>query len=292
MPFPSAFCVFQGAILTTMLATRNFSGRCCLRGSSPRLAGCPGQTPRVPGELSSSPSLTGDRRLHSGASGAAWHWAVIWARSPGTSRLAAGLVCKRKCVWLRHSGPQRFRFLGFVCTHPSGSCWGGDVGTRASQGSRQLVLCPPGDVCGSGRASSALGKCQKGPRVLPQPDGSGISWVPPALPDFTGRDQRVTVIPRHCTKKEPGDCRSRLLAVTSSPPQHWGWPWQRWDRVSQPGTLAGWAGGSCLVLDGCFGVVCDSAPGAGCSGWAGGEMGAAGPAGCRGRGPWYLHLSC
>lgn len=30
MPFPSAFCVFQGAILTTMLATRNFSGRCCL----------------------------------------------------------------------------------------------------------------------------------------------------------------------------------------------------------------------------------------------------------------------
>ncbi|KFQ77459.1 Calcium/calmodulin-dependent protein kinase type II subunit alpha, partial [Phaethon lepturus] len=25
-PFPSAFCVFQGAILTTMLATRNFSG--------------------------------------------------------------------------------------------------------------------------------------------------------------------------------------------------------------------------------------------------------------------------
>lgn len=30
-PFLSAFCVLQGAILTTMLATRNFSGRCCLR---------------------------------------------------------------------------------------------------------------------------------------------------------------------------------------------------------------------------------------------------------------------
>lgn len=29
-PLLSAFCVLQGAILTTMLATRNFSGRCCL----------------------------------------------------------------------------------------------------------------------------------------------------------------------------------------------------------------------------------------------------------------------
>lgn len=50
-PFPSAFCLFQGAILTTMLATRNFSGRCCLWGSSPCLTGRPGQTHRVPGEL-------------------------------------------------------------------------------------------------------------------------------------------------------------------------------------------------------------------------------------------------
>lgn len=49
-PFLSAFCVFQGAILTTMLATRNFSGRCRLRGSSPCLTGCPGQNRRVPGE--------------------------------------------------------------------------------------------------------------------------------------------------------------------------------------------------------------------------------------------------
>lgn len=54
-PFPSAFCVFQGAILTTMLATRNFSGRCRLWGSSPCLTQCPkGQTCRVPGELALS----------------------------------------------------------------------------------------------------------------------------------------------------------------------------------------------------------------------------------------------
>lgn len=34
LSFLSASCAFQGAILTTMLATRNFSGRCCPGGLS------------------------------------------------------------------------------------------------------------------------------------------------------------------------------------------------------------------------------------------------------------------
>uniref|UniRef100_A0A8C0F5C0 calcium/calmodulin-dependent protein kinase n=1 Tax=Bubo bubo TaxID=30461 RepID=A0A8C0F5C0_BUBBB len=55
----------KGAILTTMLATRNFSGRCCRRGSSPCLTGCPGQTHRV----SEEPSLP---RVSQGAEVAAW----------------------------------------------------------------------------------------------------------------------------------------------------------------------------------------------------------------------------
>lgn len=67
------------------------------------------------------------------------------------------------------------------------------------------------------------------------------------------------------------------LAVTSSPSQRWGWHWQRCCSGGtiqpSPDTLAERAGGSCLVLEGCFGVLLQGTPRARGSSWAGGRWG-------------------
>lgn len=126
---------------------------------------------------------------------------------------------------------------------------------------------------------------------------SGDTLLPPSKLcswDSRGRDQQVPAVPRHGTNMEPGGCRAPPLAATSSTPQRWGWPWQRWDKVAKPDTAAERAGGSCWVLDGCFGVLCQGAPGVGCSRWAGGRWGPLAQPGARGEGHgqgWYLHLS-
>lgn len=121
--------------------------------------------------------------------------------------------------------------------------------------------------------------------LLPCPPGSKPgSW------DCKGRDLRFPVIPRHGTKKELGDCR----AVTSSPYQRWGRHWQRCCSGGtiqpSPDTLAKRAGGSCLVLEGCFGVLLQGTPRARGSSWAGGDE-VAGPASCQGRGPQPVLVS-
>lgn len=131
------------------------------------------------------------------ASGDVWLWVLLQERSPGTSRLAAGLGCKRKSVWLRLSDPQWV--LGFVCTQPSGLCRVGDVSAGGSRAQAAgLGLCPPEYVCGSGRASCAWG-VGKGPwchrrqmaagshRSLPRqvdanPAGFPTLFLPPYIP--------------------------------------------------------------------------------------------------------------
>lgn len=80
-PFPSAFSVFQGAILTTMLATRNFSGRCHLQGSSPCPYRAPRAKPKGPWRAGFVLGVTAGLRLQPGD---AWHLMVVQARSPGT----------------------------------------------------------------------------------------------------------------------------------------------------------------------------------------------------------------
>lgn len=105
----------------------------------------PRANPQGPWRASCASGVTGGLRLQPGAFGDAWHWVVVL----GVTWHLAGLGCKRKGVWLRHSSSQRFRFLGFRCAQPSGLCWGGDVGAgvgmrvlgaATSQGSWLCVL--------------------------------------------------------------------------------------------------------------------------------------------------------
>ncbi|KFP09169.1 Calcium/calmodulin-dependent protein kinase type II subunit alpha, partial [Egretta garzetta] len=142
-------------------------------------------------------------------------------------------------------------FSGFGGLHvpTQMACAGvGDAGAGGSQGSEQLVLCPSGGVCVSGRASSAPGKPRKGTPTLLLPPyictetqeqgqsvaalplhgrGLGAATSPPTpvallravisgdtlLPpsklcswDSRGRDQQVPAVPRHGTNMEPGHC--------------------------------------------------------------------------------------
>lgn len=178
-PFSSAFLVFQGAILTTMLATRNFSGRCCLWDSSPCRTGYPGQICRVPGELA-LPCVTERLRLQPCASGDVWLWVLLQERSPGTSRQTAGLGWKRKSVWLRLSDSH---FLFVLYAHNHLACSGMRMwvlGTARAQAAgfvsswsylwlRESILC--------------IGSRER-PLVPLQADGSRISQVSPQAGGF------------------------------------------------------------------------------------------------------------
>lgn len=100
---------------------------------------------------------------------------------------------------------------------------------RSRDRTRQLRLCMER---GLGAATSP-----PAPVHLLRGVPSGDTLLPRSKPrswDFRGREQQVLVILRHGTKKELGDRSAHPPAVTSSPVQHWGWPWQRWDKPAKP----------------------------------------------------------
>lgn len=66
-------------------------------------------------------------------------------------------------------------------------------------------------------------------------------------------------IPQAWNQMGPCDCRAHAPAVTSSPPQCWGWPCSGatgLGHTSQALHAAELAGGSCLGLVGCFRALC------------------------------------
>lgn len=78
-PLPFCFRVFQGAILTTMLATRNFSGRCRLRAPLLTPCQCPGQAHGGRGEAALPPALSGAV----GAAGCSVGWGEVVGTGTG-----------------------------------------------------------------------------------------------------------------------------------------------------------------------------------------------------------------
>lgn len=165
--------------------------------------------------------------MQPGASGDAWYWVVVQTRSPGTSRPAAGLGCKRKGVRLRHSSPQSFRFLGFVCAQPTCAGVGMRVlGTARAQGSWVCVLLEmfvaqgehplhhesvrnvPGCHCSQMTAGSL--------RSLPRqegadPAGPSTLLLPPYIPRAAQRHRSRDRV------QQPSLCTGRGLGASHKP---------------------------------------------------------------------------
>lgn len=219
------------------------------------------------------------------ASGNVWLWVLLQERSPGTSRLAAGLGCNRKNVGLRLSDPQCFRVLGFVSTQLSDLCRNGDVGAGGSRAQAAgLVLCPPGGVFGSGRASSAsgVGKRPSRPRrqmaaglhrSLPRPvdanpAGFPTLLLPPYIPGsamVTGPAWQpglctveVSVQPESlCSSALPESCSSGDTSLRMGCPRRFPRHGTKWSRVTaglshplSPPALPSAGDGPAVVLQG------------------------------------------
>lgn len=143
----------------------------------------------------------------------------------GTSRLAAGLGCKRKGVWLRHSSPQRFRFWGFACTHPNGLYWGWECRCWGQPGLRAAGFVSSWRCLWLGE-SILWGKPRKGPRVPLQPDGNRVPRVPPGWEGADPAGAPALLLPPYiCTEtQEQGQsvaaqpAHGRGLGAATSPP--------------------------------------------------------------------------
>uniref|UniRef100_A0A8C3KP72 calcium/calmodulin-dependent protein kinase n=1 Tax=Calidris pygmaea TaxID=425635 RepID=A0A8C3KP72_9CHAR len=215
----------KGAILTTMLATRNFSGRCRLWGSSPCLT-VPRANPWGAGRAGFASDVTAGLRLQPGASGDAWHRVVLQARSPGTSRLVAGLGCERKGCGAAVPGG-----LGGLYVPPHLACAGVGMrvlGAARAQGSwfcvllemfvaqgehllhRESVRMVPGCHCSQMAAGSleSLPRQEDADPVVPPNPPPPASLHPEGCVETQEQGQNVTAQPVH---RERSQCSHKPL---------------------------------------------------------------------------------
>lgn len=107
-----------------------------------------------------------------------------------------------------------------------------------------------------------------GPSMAAQPvhwRGLSAARSPSALPESCSLGEHLAAdgisqaIPQAWNQMEPCDCRAHPPAVTSSPPQCWGWPCggaTGLGHTSRALHAAELSGGSCLGLAGSFRVLC------------------------------------
>lgn len=275
-PLPFCFRVFQGAILTTMLATRNFSGRCRLR--APLLALCqhPGQARGCRGEVALPPALGGAV----GAAGCSVGWGEVVRPGPGHPAPMGWLLGWQR-VRSPSEAPQRFRIWAWcvptqiACAlvvmwvlgvaRDGGSCFCALLEMFVVQGKslRHSVLCTGRALDTSPGATAAAGSLLS---LLLCPPDSGRHR--------SHRDSHSPCIPHPPGCTETQGQGQRVVAQ----PVHQERPWH---------STACQRGGLGISFWGSLAEV----PRSWVSGWAGGDGGSPGGDGeVPGRG-WHPHLS-